>query len=356
MRWQLSEEQDAYQEAFRDWLSDVAPPDVVRRWLDAGDAAAFEKLFADDGWAGRRTARGPRRAGRRAGRARADRRGTGPGGGARPPGGWRPCSRCPRWPGPGAVTSPSSPWPARTRRCLMPAECVPDEAPPLSVGEAGVVSGSVPRVLAGDTAVRFVAVAGGPGSSGSWRPGPRVSRTGRNAARPLPVGGRRDPRPRALRGGSSSPTPPGCCGRLRRVRPSWWPRTPSARRRGCWTWPWSTASSATSSASRSARSRRSSTRPPRSWSAWRRPGRPCTSPPPRSTRAARSVPARGRGQGAGHRRRGADRRQRAHPARGDRLHLGARPAAVLQASQARREAPRHPGRVERAHRRRPRPR
>lgn len=46
MEWNLSPEQDAYQEAFRGWLSDVAPPDAVRRWLDAGDAAAFEKLFA----------------------------------------------------------------------------------------------------------------------------------------------------------------------------------------------------------------------------------------------------------------------------------------------------------------------
>jgi alkylation response protein AidB-like acyl-CoA dehydrogenase len=52
VEWNLSPEQDAYQEAFRGWLSDVAPPDVVRRWLDAGDAAAFEKLFADGGWGG----------------------------------------------------------------------------------------------------------------------------------------------------------------------------------------------------------------------------------------------------------------------------------------------------------------
>jgi alkylation response protein AidB-like acyl-CoA dehydrogenase len=37
---------------------------------------------------------------------------------------------------------------------------VPDEAPPLSVDETGAVSGSVPRVLAGDTAVRFVVPAG----------------------------------------------------------------------------------------------------------------------------------------------------------------------------------------------------
>jgi hypothetical protein len=52
VEWNLSPEQDAYQEAFRGWLSDVAPPDAVRRWLDAGDTAAFEKLFADGGWGG----------------------------------------------------------------------------------------------------------------------------------------------------------------------------------------------------------------------------------------------------------------------------------------------------------------
>ncbi len=31
MEWNLSPEQDAYQEAFRGWLADVAPPDVVRQ-------------------------------------------------------------------------------------------------------------------------------------------------------------------------------------------------------------------------------------------------------------------------------------------------------------------------------------
>lgn len=47
MEWNLSPEQDAYREAFRGWLTDMVPPDAVRRWLDAGDMAAFETLFAD---------------------------------------------------------------------------------------------------------------------------------------------------------------------------------------------------------------------------------------------------------------------------------------------------------------------
>jgi alkylation response protein AidB-like acyl-CoA dehydrogenase len=44
-----------------------------------------------------------------------------------------------------------------TAAYLMSAECVPDEAPPLSVDETGAISGSVPRVLSGGTAVRFTA-------------------------------------------------------------------------------------------------------------------------------------------------------------------------------------------------------
>jgi alkylation response protein AidB-like acyl-CoA dehydrogenase len=89
VEWNLSPEQDAHQEAFRGWLSDVAPPDAVRRWLDAGDAAAFEKLFGDGGWGGV---------------GLPEELGNWPGWRPRPPGGWRPCSPCPRWPWPGTVT------------------------------------------------------------------------------------------------------------------------------------------------------------------------------------------------------------------------------------------------------------
>ena len=38
MRWQLSEEQDAYRQSFGAWLAGVAPREVVRRWLDGGDS------------------------------------------------------------------------------------------------------------------------------------------------------------------------------------------------------------------------------------------------------------------------------------------------------------------------------
>ncbi len=56
MRWTLSEEQDAYREALRGWLGDVAPVERVREWLEAddgrGDPSAFEARFRDDGMAG----------------------------------------------------------------------------------------------------------------------------------------------------------------------------------------------------------------------------------------------------------------------------------------------------------------
>ena len=52
MRWQLSEEQEAYRQSFGAWLADVAPREVVRRWLDGGDTAEFAGRLVRDGWAG----------------------------------------------------------------------------------------------------------------------------------------------------------------------------------------------------------------------------------------------------------------------------------------------------------------
>jgi alkylation response protein AidB-like acyl-CoA dehydrogenase len=179
VEWNLSPEQDAYQEAFRGWLSDVAAPDVVRRWLDAGDAAAFEKLFADGGWGGVGL---PEELGGQGGGlvelaltaeelARA----------AAPSAGWLAT----------VLAVPALAWAGHRdlaelalagqgAACLVPAECVPDEAPPLSVDETGAVSGSVPRVLAGGTAVTFVvpAVPSGTASSGTASSGTASSGTG----------------------------------------------------------------------------------------------------------------------------------------------------------------------------------
>lgn len=56
MQWKFSEEQDAYREALRGWLGDVASSAQVRTWLGvdgaAADVAGFERRFVDDGMAG----------------------------------------------------------------------------------------------------------------------------------------------------------------------------------------------------------------------------------------------------------------------------------------------------------------
>jgi alkylation response protein AidB-like acyl-CoA dehydrogenase len=159
VEWNLSPEQDAYQEAFRRWLADMAPPAAVRRWLDAGDTAAFETLFAGGGWAGVGI---PEQLGGQGGGlvelaltaeelARA----------AAPSAGWlTTVLAVPALAQAGRRDLAELALAGQGATYLIPAECVPDEAPPLSVDENGAISGPVPRVLAGDTAVRFVVPAG----------------------------------------------------------------------------------------------------------------------------------------------------------------------------------------------------
>ena len=135
MHWQLTEEQDAYQETLRDWLASVAPSDAVRGWLDDADPTPFTARFETDGWWG-------------VGQPES---GGGQGGGlvelaltaeelAR-------------------VAAPSSLWLAAAiaapalaglerAALLVPAETIPHLAPALEVDDNGLVSGSVPRVLA----------------------------------------------------------------------------------------------------------------------------------------------------------------------------------------------------------------
>ena len=153
MEWKLSPEQDAYQEAFRDWLSDVASPQAVRRWLDEADASAFESRFAADGWAGVGL---PEVIG-------------GQGGGL--------TELALTAEELAMVAAPSAAWLAtvlavpalaaeaglvgaalagETAALLVPAEAVPDQAALLTADAAGALTGAVPRVLAGDTAAWFV--------------------------------------------------------------------------------------------------------------------------------------------------------------------------------------------------------
>jgi alkylation response protein AidB-like acyl-CoA dehydrogenase len=163
VEWNLSAEQEAYQEAFRDWLSDVAAPDTVRRWLDAGEAAAFEKLFTDGGWSG--VGLPEELGGQGGGLVELALTAEGLARAAAPSAGWLA----------NALTVPALALAGRrdivelalageTAAYLIPAESVPDKAPLLSADAAGAISGSVPRVLAGDTAVRFVVLVVHPGT------------------------------------------------------------------------------------------------------------------------------------------------------------------------------------------------
>jgi alkylation response protein AidB-like acyl-CoA dehydrogenase len=52
MHWELSEEQDLFVTSLREWLAERADSSVVRGWLEAGDPTHFERLFAEEGWAG----------------------------------------------------------------------------------------------------------------------------------------------------------------------------------------------------------------------------------------------------------------------------------------------------------------
>lgn len=161
MQWKFSEEQEAYREALRGWLGDVAGSDSVRGWLglDGGepDASRFEERLVSDGMAGVGIAEDV----------------GGQGGGlvelaitaeelAR-------------------VAAPSSAWlatvlavPALQERAdlvkaalegghaavVVPAESIPDAVPALALDGAGRITGTVPRVLGADRAGVLVVLAG----------------------------------------------------------------------------------------------------------------------------------------------------------------------------------------------------
>jgi alkylation response protein AidB-like acyl-CoA dehydrogenase len=52
MRWELSQEQQMFQEALRAWLVREAPSVAVRSWNDAGDPSAYERALANESWLG----------------------------------------------------------------------------------------------------------------------------------------------------------------------------------------------------------------------------------------------------------------------------------------------------------------
>jgi len=163
MQWKLSEEQDAYREALRGWLGDVAGSEQVRRWLgvdgDEVDAAPFERRLVDDGMAGVGVAEEL----------------GGQGGGV--------VELALTAEELGRAAAPSAAWlatmlavPALEGRAdlvkvavngghaalLLPAEVLPGVPGGLSMDADGRVTGELPRVLGADRAGVLVAVVGGP--------------------------------------------------------------------------------------------------------------------------------------------------------------------------------------------------
>jgi alkylation response protein AidB-like acyl-CoA dehydrogenase len=178
--WKLSAEQAAYQEAFRDWLSDVASPGAVRRWLDEGDAATFESRFAADGWAGVGLPEGL--GGQGGGVIELALTAEELGRAAAPSAAWlTTVLAVPALAGqPGLAEAVLA---GQTVAFLASAEAVPDQVAPLAADAAGALAGTVPRVLAGDSAAWFV-VPVGEGSTAELRlvdaSAPGVTRTRRH--------------------------------------------------------------------------------------------------------------------------------------------------------------------------------
>lgn len=159
MEWKFSEEQEAYAEALRDWLSGAVDSEKLRGWFDSGDASAFVETFARD-WAGVGI---PEEDGGQGGGlvelaltaehlARVD----------APSAAWLATTLAV----PALAGRPAEVEEAvggQTVALLASADRIPSAAVPLQGGANGL-TGSVARVLAGDTAVRFIVpVAGADG-------------------------------------------------------------------------------------------------------------------------------------------------------------------------------------------------
>ena len=168
MRWQLSEEQNAYRQSFGAWLADVAPREVVRRWLDGGDTGGVRRAAGPRRMGRGRRAGSPRRSGRRARRAGPHSRTARRRECSRPRPGSRPCSPYPR----SAPRTGVAAFEGEHAALLSPADAIPGAGPRLTIDGEGRLHGTVPRVLAGDLAARFVAVADGPGGSPCLRLAP----------------------------------------------------------------------------------------------------------------------------------------------------------------------------------------
>jgi alkylation response protein AidB-like acyl-CoA dehydrogenase len=150
MEWKLSEEQETYQQTLRGWLADVAPTDVVRGWLEAGDPAPFAQRYAADGWPG--VGVSEEQGGQGGGVVELALTAEELGRAAVPSAAW--LATVLAVPALGAFPEDTAAW-------LLPAEDLPEAAhPEVAVDAEGRVSGAVPRVLGGAEAGSFVLSAG----------------------------------------------------------------------------------------------------------------------------------------------------------------------------------------------------
>jgi alkylation response protein AidB-like acyl-CoA dehydrogenase len=160
MQWSLSEEQSAYRRALGDWLGDVAPAATVRAWLDAADNGTFTKRLVTDGFWGVGVAE--ELGGQGGGLVELALTAEMLGRHAAPSAAWLATALAV----PALSAAPAvlaEVLAGAGAALLVAAESVIPGALPVTVDEAGRVSGTVPRVLAGGE-VRFlvVPVAGGP--------------------------------------------------------------------------------------------------------------------------------------------------------------------------------------------------
>jgi len=144
MKWQLSDEQDAYRDSLGDWLGDVASPEAVRSWLDAGNTEAFTERFDRDGWLGVGTPE--ELGGQGGGLVELALTAELLGGAAAPSADWLS----------GVLAAPALG--SAKDAFAQSADQVPG-ASRLTVDSDGRVTGTVPRVLAGASASRFVVLA-----------------------------------------------------------------------------------------------------------------------------------------------------------------------------------------------------
>ncbi|MET1155122.1 acyl-CoA dehydrogenase family protein [Arthrobacter sp.] len=153
MEWKFSEEQFAYAEALRDWLEDAAPVETVRAWQAVGDSADFEAQFARD-WAGVGLAE--ELGGQGGGLVELAQTAEELARAAAPSAAWMSTVlAAPLLAGRADLVEALA---GATLALLVPSEAIPGSTPPLAMDAAGRITGTVPRVLAGDTAAHFVVV------------------------------------------------------------------------------------------------------------------------------------------------------------------------------------------------------